>query len=453
MMKKKVLSVLIAQLLVLFCVIPASSADYNAIFTVGTAEGYPCDTVSLTVDIETKKAVNVFGFNNLDYDESALEFIGFSDFGTIVTDSIFGALGADEKKGALAVGYGSAQIFKGRLCSVIFRIKEGAPSGNYEIAMTPVARMGSSDVGVYSSTGRVTVKGASFIPGDHRHELIHASGKPATCCEFGIVEHWVCTGCYKCFADENGDVELRRIDIDKDPDRHSGGTQLSGQVEPQQGKTGYTGDLYCLGCGKVITKGHIVSFEDEEVDPGDTEFVFKDVSEADSYYEAVKYVYEHDIFKGVASDRFAPESTMTRAMFVTILGRIERVDGTQYLESKFTDVESGSWYAGYVTWANSFGIVKGYNADRFGPGDDVTVEQAVAIIARYSRYLGNSTVSETSLSSFRDSSEVSEWALEDMKWAVASGVYSGDENRLDPKKNAPRSLIAEMIYGFLERSR
>jgi hypothetical protein len=49
---------------------------------------------------------------------------------------------------------------------------------------------------------------------------------------------------------------------------------------------------------------------------------FADVSINDWYYEAVQYVYENKIFNGTSDTKFTPDGTMTRGMFVTVLGRM-----------------------------------------------------------------------------------------------------------------------------------
>ena len=50
---------------------------------------------------------------------------------------------------------------------------------------------------------------------------------------------------------------------------------------------------------------------------------------------------------------------VTRAMFVTVLGRLAGVDPDDYGNtSGFDDVKEG-WYSGYVAWAVENGIVKG----------------------------------------------------------------------------------------------
>jgi len=49
---------------------------------------------------------------------------------------------------------------------------------------------------------------------------------------------------------------------------------------------------------------------------------FKDVGAKKWFYEAVKYVYENELMNGTTADKFEPNTKMTRAMFVTILGRL-----------------------------------------------------------------------------------------------------------------------------------
>ncbi len=50
---------------------------------------------------------------------------------------------------------------------------------------------------------------------------------------------------------------------------------------------------------------------------------FTDVKTGDWFYEAVQYVYDKGMMTGVSADRFAPASTTTRGMIVTVLYRLE----------------------------------------------------------------------------------------------------------------------------------
>ena len=177
---------------------------------------------------------------------------------------------------------------------------------------------------------------------------------------------------------------------------------------------------------------------------------FVDVNPGDAYYDAVLYVYENGLFKGVSETEFAPDTTMTRAMFVTVLGRMAGVNPLLYQKSSFTDVEVGQWYSPYVEWAAQSGIVLGYGDGTFGLNDEITVEQAAVILARYAAFTGRSTYTLRTLHDFADSADVSDWAVYSMKWIVNTGIYTGENGMLSPKSLAKRSLVAAMLYNYAD---
>jgi len=177
---------------------------------------------------------------------------------------------------------------------------------------------------------------------------------------------------------------------------------------------------------------------------------FIDIFETDSYYDAIEYVYENKLFKGVSANEFAPETTMTRAMFVTVLGRLASVDEDDYTDTSFEDAVPGTWYAPYVEWAADNGIVNGYGNGLFGVEDEITIEQAVVILARFADYIGVDLDTDAVLERFFDADEVADWAVEAMKWAVDNDIYEGINGRLNPKAPAKRWMLAEMLLAFDE---
>ena len=172
---------------------------------------------------------------------------------------------------------------------------------------------------------------------------------------------------------------------------------------------------------------------------------FKDVSKDADYYEAVKFVVEKGLFNGVSDTKFAPDTTMTRAMFVTVLWRLEGEPVVNY-SMNFDDVVADTWYTEAVRWAASEGIVLGYGDGKFGVDNQITVEQAAVILARYAEYVNKYTRATEDLSAYHDATSVSDWALEQMKWAVENGIYEGNKSNLHPATHAPRYLVAEMLY-------
>ena len=177
---------------------------------------------------------------------------------------------------------------------------------------------------------------------------------------------------------------------------------------------------------------------------------FDDVTKGDWFYKDVEYVYNEGIMDGVSKREFAPNETLTRAMIVKILYRIEG-EPAGYRSSDFNDVESGRWYTGAVAWAAEKEIVKGYGNGKFGPNDPVTREQLAAILYRYTQYKGWSTTAASgSLKGFADAASVSSYAVDAMNWAVDEGLLKGANNKLSPKSNATRAQVAAIIHRYLK---
>ena len=177
---------------------------------------------------------------------------------------------------------------------------------------------------------------------------------------------------------------------------------------------------------------------------------FVDVNELHSYYDAVRFVYERGLFEGVSSNEFAPTASMTRAMFVTVLWRLEGMPVVNYA-MQFNDVEENTWYTDAIRWAAAQGIVEGYGDGIYGTNDPVTVEQAAVIMARYAQYAGTYIAGDTDLSAFADHADVADWAAEAVQWSVAHGIYLGEAGKLQPTMEAPRSLAAEWMYEYTVR--
>ena len=109
---------------------------------------------------------------------------------------------------------------------------------------------------------------------------------------------------------------------------------------------------------------------------------FADVAEGAWYYDDVAYACAAGLMDGVSATEFNPGGTMTRAMLVTILWRLEGEPVVNYL-MPFADVAEGAWYAEAVRWAASEGVVEGVSDTAFAPDDTVTREQLAAILARF----------------------------------------------------------------------
>lgn len=176
---------------------------------------------------------------------------------------------------------------------------------------------------------------------------------------------------------------------------------------------------------------------------------FTDVSTSDWFYDDVAFVYKNGLFSGTDSRSFSPNASMTRAMLVTVLYRLEG-EPTVTGRSSFTDVRSGAYYEKAVIWAAANGIVTGTDSTSFSPGAKVTREQLAAILYRYAQYRKLDTDASAKLNSFTDADSVSAYASEALGWAVSESLINGASGKLMPKGDATRAQVAAILHRFVK---
>lgn len=120
-----------------------------------------------------------------------------------------------------------------------------------------------------------------------------------------------------------------------------------------------------------------------QVIPGipQSELPFGDVPTREWYYDGVKYSYENQLMVGHSASVFEPQGLATRAQVAQVLyglaGR-PSASGTE----PFTDVNDEDWFQPAVQWAYSAGVVGGVSSDRFDPNSPITRAQMVLMLYR-----------------------------------------------------------------------
>ena len=185
------------------------------------------------------------------------------------------------------------------------------------------------------------------------------------------------------------------------------------------------------------------------VDVKSNSVAFNDVSSSDWFYDEVVYVCTNGIMNGTSDTTFAPNSTLTRGMVVTMLYRIEREPATSN-SGTFSDVPTGQWYSEAVEWAAKHNIVNGVGNGKFAPNTAITREQLATILYRYTTEYKGKSVKSGSLSSFSDADKVADFAKSAMEWAVGTGIITGDNGKLMPQGNATRAQAAAMFARFMK---
>ena len=204
-----------------------------------------------------------------------------------------------------------------------------------------------------------------------------------------------------------------------------------------------------VGAVKTYTIDKLTVSTRIEVEFTNGKLPFTDVRESDWFYEDVAFAYENGLFAGTSDTTFSPNASMTRAMLVTVLYRLEgqpAVNG----RSGFSDVQYNGYYEDAVTWAADNGIVNGTSITTFSPNANVTREQMAAILYRYAQYKKYNTAASSSLNSFSDHTSVSGYAEASLQWSVAEKLVNGSNGKLMPTGNASRAQVAAILHRFAE---
>lgn len=179
---------------------------------------------------------------------------------------------------------------------------------------------------------------------------------------------------------------------------------------------------------------------------------FTDVKAGAWYFDAALEAARDKLMVGVSETEFGSNVPMTRAMLVVVLHSLAGKPSVSG-EMPFTDVAEGTWYYNAVLWAYQNNIVSGTSKTTFGPMQNITREQIVTILRRYiEKTAPDKAEAAAELTGFADSARVSDWAVSDMKWAVAQKLISGTpvdgKLCLNPQGNATRAEVVTILKQY-----
>ena len=183
-----------------------------------------------------------------------------------------------------------------------------------------------------------------------------------------------------------------------------------------------------------------------------------DVKETDWFAgDVVDFATARGIVNGVAlpdgSRVFDGYGRTSRGMFVAMLHNLE-LNPEAASEGSLADVPSDAFYADAAAWALEEGILSGVDmpdgSKQFQGGADVTREQVAVFLMRYAQHLGMDVSARAEID-FPDAGEVSGFAKEAMSWAVAEGLFTGDDvtGELNPTDGAARAEVAAVLMRFI----
>lgn len=242
-----------------------------------------------------------------------------------------------------------------------------------------------------------------------------------------------------CFVFENltDGVEIRYTTDGSTPNAQS--ALYSEPIPCYDGKLNYL--FYGMGIGSKV-KSFYVSKRGN---------VFIDVPNTDWFFDSMDQAVSAGLFNGTAKYVYEPQTSMTRAMFVTTLYRM--LEGKSFTEETkkltFKDVEADSWYEKAVFWAAENGIVNGYEDNTFRPNAKINREEMCVMLDRLFALM--EVKEESAELKFADNGSISGWSVKNVMHMVAAGIiYGNDKNCFEPQKSATRAEVATVLIRVMK---
>jgi uncharacterized repeat protein (TIGR02543 family) len=270
------------------------------------------------------------------------------------------------------------------------------------------------------------------------HELVATVTEP-TCTELGFTTH-ACKNCDYAYID----TYVSPTDHNWDEGKVASAPTLT--------ETGILVQT-CINCSatKETTIPMLTSCDGGNGCPSKA---YVDVPDETNWaHVGIDFVLKAGLFYGTSETTFSPEATMTRAMLVTVLYRLEGKPVTEG-ENPFEDIADGEWYTDAVLWAAENGIVVGVKDNLFDPDGKITREQMATILYRYTKFKGLPLNDGEFVEEYPDIDRISPYAVEAMRWANAEGLIngtrSGETVTLAPQGAATRAQVAAILMRFVQ---
>ncbi|MCD7792868.1 MAG: S-layer homology domain-containing protein [Oscillospiraceae bacterium] len=170
---------------------------------------------------------------------------------------------------------------------------------------------------------------------------------------------------------------------------------------------------------------------------------FEDVPRGHWAREAISYCWSYYIVEGVSETEFEPESTLTRAQFITMMGRAAFDDEIQSLTAS-----SDNWYSGYVRYLSSKGYLDSLAIDDVSLNQGIPRQEMALLI--YNLYKGSNSEldidTSNATSSISDISSINSDYIAAIEYCYAVGLIAGyEDGSFNPDATLTRAEACTVI--------
>lgn len=162
---------------------------------------------------------------------------------------------------------------------------------------------------------------------------------------------------------------------------HTHDTELRNDKAPTCTEDGYTGDMVCKICGRVMEKGEPIEATGHDFENGHGTCntcgfaPFSDIANS-GYCDYIVVGWAAGIVGGYPDGTFRPNNEVTRGQFITMLWRACGEPEAENTELSFTDAANiPDDYKAAVAWGVEAGIIYGYGDNTFRHGTPISRAQ------------------------------------------------------------------------------
>lgn len=216
-------------------------------------------------------------------------------------------------------------------------------------------------------------------------------------------------------------------------------TEVRNAKAPTCTEDGYSGDIYCVDCGKLVQEGTVIPATNHADDP------FNDIAES-GYHDYIIEAAEMGIVTGYTDGSYKPNANVTRAQFITMLYRAAGAPEVESTELEFADADDiADPYLNAVAWGVENGIINGYTDGSFKPNENVSRAQMATFLYRYLLDVGYD-FGEVESVDFVDANKIAAPYVDAVNAIVSASIMNGvSETEFAPNDYAVRGQVAAVL--------
>lgn len=170
---------------------------------------------------------------------------------------------------------------------------------------------------------------------------------------------------------------------------------------------------------------------------------FTDVTQSHDSYVSISFLEKQKIIQGYSDGTFKPDNSVNRAEALKIILEGSRIKVPDSTTSSFPDVSTDSWFAKYVAYGKSTGVVNGNADGTFAAGRQVSRAEFLKMVLTLNKFKKENWEGKEF---FKDVPKDA-WHNSYMNFAGKSGVVVPDkDNNVLPGKPLTRAEVADIMY-------